>query len=42
VQPLLQLAVTFDPTVNTPALDMYTSANPLPPEMVVIAPAPKE
>ncbi len=42
VQPLLQLVVTLDPTVNTPALETYTRASPLPAEIVAVAPVPKE
>ena len=42
VQPLLQATVTLDPTVNTPALETYANANPLPAEMVAVAPLVKE
>jgi hypothetical protein len=42
VQPLLQLTVTLDPTVNTPALETYTRANPLPAEIVAVAPVANE
>ena len=42
VHPLLHVAVTFDPSVSTPVLETYTSANPLPAEIVAVAPLPNE
>jgi hypothetical protein len=42
VQPPPHATVTFDPTVKTPALETYTRANPLPAEIVAVAPLPNE